>query len=631
MGGCPFHSSGDEGDGEDPSQGDRGQTVERRDFIRSALLIGGASAVGSLGSVAGVTTSVRAEKAPISAEARLNRQHAWDAYEALTASGNTKPPNNSLFLMLNYGREGEPSPGHRRRVETALGEIERHFEWRTNGVLFTMAYSASYFDRFDERPPAGAAPDDAETVASTVEGLTDLADTNDDVEPDTADAMLLLASDNAANLLAVEGALWGDSEELDFEATFEGIFEQPDEWPDRRVGFLGPAFQQRAQEYEDRFLDDDQDVPDDAPLSMGFVAGFGDSIPAEEHVTLKRGQVFPGPGTERDDVSLDDIPYVEGCEFGERDPGVFAQGTLKHVSHLEIDLPEWYDTDPDRRRHQMYSPYHDERESRAMGGTKPGSGLTDRGADDPDDVGPDDDRYDVREYAERTPDTAAGTDEDADVEAPTAGHSQKVARARYDVDGDGEPEQPVLRRDWDAITPTNGDDTAGYLFNVATRFNESVYSMLDANYNIEFTSLDGGIEHGPVANAQISERNGIAPFMTAIRRGNWLVPPITLRALPAPRASEVSISVRTDGEMYAVEVRDVARDGGAIDPETVRFGAAEAVNQAGGAAPTNVSRRSGAVVVEFPVDETALSGGQTAKLFGKRRGTRTPVVGTTTL
>lgn len=628
MGGCPFHSGGSGSSDEDgPDQeaqgGERRErgTVERRTFVKSALLIGGASAVASLGRVAGVTTNTSAGVGAISAGARLNRQHAWDAFEAVTTgSGNTLQPENSLVLLLEYEGEGEPSPGHRRRVEDALTSIEQRFDWSSGGVLFTMAYSASYFERFEEDPPAGAAPSAGETVVGTVAELTDLADTNDDVTPDEYDAALLLASANPANVLAVEAALWGEGE-VEFDATFEGIFARPEGWPERRVGFAGPAFQDREQEYESKFLADDQEIPVEAPLSMGFIAGFGASIPEEEAVTLKHDQVFPGPGLTED---VPDLPYVG--EVGERDPGVFAQGTLKHLSHLELDLESWYGVDSDRRRNQMYSPYHTREETRANGGNKPGSGLV--VDDDSRQDGPDQNEYSTREYADRTPETAAG-DDGAETSEPTVGHSQKSARSRYDLDGDGEPEQPVLRRDWDAVTPTatDGSEAAGYIFNVPMRFEESVYSLLDANYNVGFTSLDGRIDHDPV-EADVKDRNGIAPFMTALRRSNWLVPPVTLRSLPYPRAADASLSVSRDHHAYTVEVSGFD---GRLDPETVRFGGVEAVNRARGAEQVGVDRRGATTAFEFEADDVDLTSGDTAKLFAKETGTRKPVTGTVTV
>jgi len=634
MGGCPVHTP-EEDSGDDAEESKTRGTVGRRDFVKSALLIGGAGAVTSLDEVAGITTTVSAESAdPITAAARLNRQHAWDAFEPVVGSGNTKPPENSMFLLLEYEGSGEPSPGHRRQVEAALSGLEDAFEWGPSGLLCTMAYSASYFGRFEASLPPGAAPDDAETVAETVEAFTDLAETNDDIQPDTADAMLLLASDNEANLLAAEAALWGDSNEISLDGTFEGVFEQPTAWPDRRVGFLGSEFQNRTDEYDDDIPDlDEEQIPDSAPLSMGFVAGFGASMPEEDAVTLTADQRFPNPEIDATEVPTD-LDYVG--EVGERDPGMFAQGTLKHFAHLEIDLASWYDNDDDRRRHQMYSPYHTETETRAQGGEKPGSGLVESAPDRQNTVGPDADEdapeKTTLEYADETERTAAGEDEemlprDEDGDpVPTAGHSQKAARARYDVDGDGNLEQPVLRRDWDALK-SDSPDTAGYLFNVPMRFNESAYSMLDANYNVGFTSLDGGIDHDPVDNDRIRERSGIAPFMTATRRGNWLVPPITLRALPTPRAASASLDVEVSEDEYRVAVEEIDASG-TLDAETVQFGGVETVNQARGARPVDVSKRRGRTVFTFDAEDVALSTGDRGKLFAKTNGRLEPVAGT---
>lgn len=630
---CPVHNTDDDdGDGRERNGAKRG--FDRREFMRSALVIGGTGALSSLGTIAGVTPTVKASgQEPITAGARLNRQHAWDAYEPTAASGNTAPPPNSIFLMLDYQSTGEPSSADREAVEEALTEIEEHFAWNPGGVMFTIAYSASYFDRYDQDPPEGAAPDPAATVAQTVADLTDLAATNDDITPDDYDAVLLLSSNNASNLLTVEEALWGNASDVTFDATFEGIFGKPTGWPDRRVGFAGAEFQNREAEYESDFLDDGQDVPDEAPLSMGFIAGFGESMPREDLVTLKQGQRFPN--STLSDSEVPDLPYVGAV--GERDPGVFAQGTLKHLAHLELDLTNWYDVDEDRRRHQMYSPYHDEAETRAMGGDKPGSGLTDADAEDPNEVAPDDNAYEVMEYAERTEDTANGEIASGDVapetDVPMVGHSQKAARARYDIDGDGERDQPVLRRDWDTFAPTgeNGSDTTGYMFNVPMRFNESIYTLLDANYNVGFTSLDGQIDHAPSDTDGIAQRNGIAPFMTATRRGHWLVPPVSLRALPYPRADQASLSVTGTLGTYTVEVSGFDTDGGTLDPDTVQFGSVTAVNQARGAEPTTVLQLGSTAIFAFALEDIDLSHGDTAKLFAKKEHSREPVVGTTTV
>ncbi|MFB6206324.1 MAG: hypothetical protein ABEJ05_07355 [Haloglomus sp.] len=625
---CPVHD-GDDDAGE--SSGDR-RRLDRREFVKSALAIGGTAALGGLEAVAELTPTVRAaddDHEPIDAATRLNRQHAWDAFEKTVGTGNTAQPANSLFLMLDYTGRGEPTPGHRRQVATALRELERHFEWRAEGLLFTIAYSASYFDRFADDPPEGAAPTPADEVAETAGDITPY-----DPAPDEHDAVLLLTSDNAANVLAAEAALWGDGD-LEFEATFEGAFRKPESWPARRVGFAGPAFQGREDEYEETFLDGGDAVPDETPLSMGFIAGFDASIPREEAVTLKRGQRFPGPGIDAADVPTD-VPYVGNV--GERDPGVFAQGTLKHLSYLEIDLKDWYGEDRDRRRHQMYSPYHDAEET-TTNSDKPGSGLTtgERG-DSPgteDLVARADGAVEDEDvvYAEQTPETAeSGTD--ATGGEPTTAHSQKAARARYDLDGDGEVEQPCLRRDWDGIRPAeNGyERAAGYHFNVPMRYNESIFTLLDANYSPGFRSLDGRIDHQPDVEEDdpaglFGERNGIAPYMDATRRANFLVPPVTLRALPYPRAETVVPTVRREEGTYVVEVEV----DGLLDESSIRFGRPETVDQARGVVPDEYEIRDGTHVLRFPADTIGVKPGDTVRLFAKRWWTSRPLTAEMTL
>lgn len=633
--GCPFHDKSEGTTGaseEDTAQAptDRAETVEargieRRTFVRSALAIGGVGAVVQLDDVADTTPNTSDdERRTISAGERLNRQHAWDAFEDVASSIHTKPPHHGLFLFLNYAGDGEPTPGHRERVAGALEAVEGAFGWHSKGVLFTMAYSAAYFDRFDEDPPAGATPWDQETVVDHAERVT--TDDPGSFDPEDHEALLLLASDNVANLLAVEEALWGNDDELDvsFAETFEGIFERPRTFPSRRVGFLGPALPR------DRYDGElDVDVPDEAPLSMGFIAGFDASQPFEDAVTLRAGQRFPNASVDPADVPTG-RDYVG--EVGERDPGIFAQGTLKHVSHVTLDLEEWYDRSHEQRRQDMYSPFHTEADvgevgenltsyqDREPGAEADGDGeaVRDLAARDPDQA----------DYATRAPETAREGTELTDGEG-VLGHSQKAARARYDVDGNEELVPPVLRRDWDGIT-TSLDVESSYHFNIPMRFNESAMSLFEANYMLNFESLDGRIDHSDVDESGRPDRNGIAPFMQATRRGHFLVPPIRLRALPHPQPRTVDIDVRERDDTFVVEV-DVDPD--EIDDSTVEFGRVRDVNRAQGATPIERDTRGRSVqyVFDGAAVDRRIYGEKTARLFAKRRSDHRPLVGSTSL
>jgi len=627
--GCPFHSADEEStaettDGESPADDPvERRGIDRREFVRSALAIGGVGALVQLDDVAGMLPNTSDEKRrSISAGERLNRQHAWDAFEDRAASLHTKPPHYSLFLFLNYRREGEPTPGHRKQVERALSEIEEQFEWHSKGVMFTMAYSADYFDRFDGDLPEGARPWDQETVVEHAEQVT--TDEPGSFEPEDDEALLLLTSDNVANLLAVEEALWGNDDDLDvaFDHTFEGVFDRPREFPSRRVGFLGPELP------KDRYDEElGIDVPDKAPLSMGFIAGFDASQPHERAVTLKAGQQFPNATAHPSDVPTE-RDYVG--EVGERDPGIFAQGTLKHVSHVTLDLEDWYDESHKRRREDMYSPFHTAEDVGEVGENltefrdrEPGAEEDRDGDVVPDLPARDRDRED---YATLAPETATEGTDLTDGEG-ALGHSQKAARARYDIEDEEELVPPVIRRDWDGITAST-DIESSYQFNIPTRFNEGAMSLFEANYKLNFKSLDGQIDHSDIDEDERPERNGIAPYMQATRRGHFLVPPISLRALPHPQPETVDIDIE-EGEEDAYVVA-VDANPGEIDDGTVQFGRISDVNRAQGAKPVEKRKRAGKLtyVFEEPAVDDRILGEGTGKFFAKRKSDRKPVVGT---
>lgn len=189
----------------------------------------------------------------------------------------------------------------------------------------------------------------------------------------------------------------------------------------------------------------------------------------------------------------------------------------------------------------------------------------------------------------------------------------------------------MLRRDWDGIsTGADLDVESAYHFNIPVRFNESAMSMFEANYTLNFQSLDGRIDHSDVDEDERPERNRIAPFMQATRRGHFLVPPITLRSLPTPRAMAVGIEVEQKDDRFVVDV-DVQP--GKLDDSTVRFGRVRDVNRGQGAKPVEKRITGGSVRYVFPEDgvDSRIYGEGTAKLFAKIQRERKPVVGSTSL
>lgn len=61
--------------------------------------------------------------------------------------------------MLDYRGSEEVTSAARRTVEKAIQEIERHFGWGQDWVLFTIGYSPQYFERYyDGSMPVGLVP-----------------------------------------------------------------------------------------------------------------------------------------------------------------------------------------------------------------------------------------------------------------------------------------------------------------------------------------------------------------------------------------------------------------------------------------------------------------------------------------
>ncbi|MFC6726559.1 hypothetical protein ACFQE1_19760, partial [Halobium palmae] len=150
-----------------------------------------------------------------------------------------------------------------------------------------------------------------------------------------------------------------------------GVFEVTE----RRTGVLGKG--RPAQEI------DNEHIPEDAPLSMGFRAGFDNSLPEESTATLSDGP--------------------------------FAGGTTLAVSRIRTALDDWYDQPHDRRLKEMYCPAHDVEEVGEIGDA-------------------------LGDHSGVTEENVAAMDELA-AEHGIVGHAQKVASAR-----DEAFETQILRR-----------------------------------------------------------------------------------------------------------------------------------------------------------------------------------------
>ena len=411
--------------------------IPRREFLKAAVAIGGTAAFSAcLG-----REEIDVPTGPDDLASYPQRQHAWNEVLPKDDHGNVVAPHHRVLLFLNYRQNGPPTDADRRTAETALRGVEHAYERSGDGLLVTMSYSPIYFDRFESSLPESVDLPSPEALAPF-----------EDPELDTPDAVVHLASNHAQVVLGAEEALEGNK------ATLNGV-EQPDaaltdvfEAVDRRTGFIGDGLPAENADVDGVPTDE---VPDDAPLFMGFKSGFEKNQASEDRVTIQAGP--------------------------------FADGTTQHISNLRLNLNQWYNQD-DRwqREAKMFCPHH------AKNDVIEGAG---------DNLG-DSSKIDECDLADETA-----------REMGVVGHSQKSVSARED-------DQPIiLRRDFDSTD----DGHAGLHFLALQR---------EISDFVKTREAMNGTDVAEQSAVGQRNNNGILQYIRTQHRGNYLVPPRSLRALP---------------------------------------------------------------------------------------------------
>jgi len=289
----------------------RADPISRRDFVRSAVAIGGVAALSAcLG-----RESPDLATGPDDLSALPDRQHAWNAGLATDEYGNHVAARHQAVVLFDYAGEGTPTEAERDRVETALRSLERAYPRDHEGLLFTVGYSPTYFERFDASLPESVDLPAPEALAPF-----------EDPDFDAADVVVHLASDYGSVVLGAEEALRGEVDSLngvDVETSVAGVLERVD----RRTGFNGDGLPADHQDVQG--VPDSEPVDEDAPMYMGFKSNFSKNQATEDAVTIADGP--------------------------------FAGGTTQHVSQLHLNLQQWYEQDD--RYHRvatMFCPAHAE-------------------------------------------------------------------------------------------------------------------------------------------------------------------------------------------------------------------------------------------------------------------------------
>lgn len=93
-----------------------GRGVPRRDFLKSAVAIGGSAAL----SACLDREAVDVPTGPDDLSSYPQRQHAWNDVLPTDDAGNPIAPRHRVLLFLNYPNEGVPVDSDRKTMETAL-------------------------------------------------------------------------------------------------------------------------------------------------------------------------------------------------------------------------------------------------------------------------------------------------------------------------------------------------------------------------------------------------------------------------------------------------------------------------------------------------------------------------------
>ncbi|MFW5939060.1 MAG: DUF7405 family protein [Halolamina sp.] len=218
----------------------------------------------------------------------------------------------------------------------------------------------------------------------------------------------------------------------------------------------------------------------------GFI---GDGLPAENQDV---------DGVPEDGPVSEDAPMYMGFEsaFEGNQPteervtiqdGPFAEGTTQQLSTMTLNLNQWYEQDTRNQRvSKMFCPHH------AANDVVEGAGENLGNDTRMDDCG------DPMETARSQ---------------GVVGHSQKMVDVRED-------DRPIiLRRDFDSTD----QDRAGVHFLALQR---TISDFVTTREAMNGEAIDRESAVGQRAN------NGILQYIDVVRRGNFLLPPRSLRALP---------------------------------------------------------------------------------------------------
>ena len=284
-----------------------------RSITRRTLLGGGITAVAG----AAVAALVGRDEPVVlpAAEASLpQRQHAWNDRLPVDEHGNVQAPRFHRLVLFDI--DGEPSPGHVRRLEATLRHLESAVPMDPDrGALSLIGWGPGYLARHVDGRVSIPPP---ERLASfETPELQDL------------DVCLHLAGNDEQRLADIEAALVRSTGPLSSSVpSLSGVLTHRE----TRTGFTGQGIPAARQDVGG--IPTSRPVPKDSPLFMGYTSGFRRNQATEDDVTVESGPL--------------------------------AGATTMHVSRMRLRLDSWYELlDDDQRAARMFAPQTSDAEARA--------------------------------------------------------------------------------------------------------------------------------------------------------------------------------------------------------------------------------------------------------------------------
>jgi dye decolorizing peroxidase len=291
--------------------GDNGQqSLNRREFLAGASALAVSVGIGAdPGAASGArpTVSNAVPKVALGGQpAGLPaRQHAWTATLAVDDVGDPIAPRFDRLLFFDV--RGRPTPAYARLLEASLRTLERLYHWGPAGLLFTVGWGPTYFDR-------------VLGVSSPIPPATGLS-SFESPAIDDYHLCLHLACDDERRLAAVEAALLHGERPHGAKGSLQ--ITDALRWRETRTGFVGTGLPAARQDVSG--IPPGDPVAAQSPLFMGFKSGLRKNQATENYVTIADGP--------------------------------FAGGTTMQVSYMRLRLDGWYeDLSYDERVARMYSP-----------------------------------------------------------------------------------------------------------------------------------------------------------------------------------------------------------------------------------------------------------------------------------